>query len=214
MPILATLSRSEILEMEKVFRLQLINSISGFKSANLLGTVSKEGRENLAIFNSVVHIGSNPPLLGCILRPPTVPRHTFENIRDTGWFTVNHVHKDWYRQAHKTSGNYKEGLSEFEISGLSAQYTEGCPAPYVAESSIKLGLTLEEYLEIEANGTILLVGAIQEIRFPKEVQEEDGFLNLEKAGTVTISGIDSYHQTERLGREGYVRVPDDKARRG
>lgn len=209
-----TISRSEILEMEKVTRLQLINSISGFKSANLLGTVSKDGQENLAIFNSVVHIGSNPPLVGCILRPLTVPRHTYENIRDTGWFTINHVHKDWYKLAHQTSGNYREDLSEFEISGLSPQYSEGCPAPYVAESSIKLGLTLEEQHEVKANGTILLVGAIQELRFPQEVQEKDGFLDLEKAGTVTISGIDAYHRTTRLGRESYVRVPDDKARRG
>lgn len=200
--------------MEKVFRLQLINSLSGFKSAALLGTVSKSGLENLAIFNSIVHIGSNPPLIGCILRPLTVPRHTFKNIQETGWFTVNHVQKDWYREAHKASGNYREDISEFEVSGLTPEYSETCSAPYVEESKIKMGLTLEEYHKIEANGTLLLVGAIQEIHFPKEIQEEDGYLDLEKAGLVASSGIDAYHRTEMLGREAYVRVPEEKARGG
>ena len=59
----------------KIYRLNLINSVTGYKSAHLVGTVSAEGTKNLAVFSSVVHLGSDPALIGFILRPTTVPRH-------------------------------------------------------------------------------------------------------------------------------------------
>lgn len=210
---LTSISRSEIEKMDKVSRLKLINSLSGFKSANLMGTINAEGVENLAIFSSVVHLGSNPPLLGCILRPQTVPRHTYENIKETGWYTVNHVNSAIYRQAHQTSGNYREELSEFEVSGLESWYSDTCHAPYVEAARIRIGLKpVEEHL-VEANKTMMLVGAIQEIWIPENCREEDGFLDIEKAGTVTISGLDAYHTTNRLDKMEYVRVEDSLKRK-
>lgn len=210
---LSLFSRSEIEKMDKVPRLKLINSLSGFKSANLMGTINAEGVENLAIFSSVVHLGSHPPLLGCILRPHTVPRHTYENIKETGWYTINHVNSAIYKQAHQTSGKYKEGLSEFEVSGLQPWYSDACRAPYVEAARIRIGLTpIEEHL-VEANNTIMLVGAIQEVWIPEDCREEDGFLDIEKAGTVTISGLDAYHTTNRIDKMEYVRVEDSLKRK-
>ena len=55
--------------MDKISRLNLINSITGVKPSNLIGTKSKDGFSNLAIFSSVVHLGSKPPLIGFITRP-------------------------------------------------------------------------------------------------------------------------------------------------
>ncbi len=86
-----TFDHRDIMNIEKAPRLKMINAISGFKSANLLGTASAGGQENVAVFSSVIHLGSNPPFLGFITRPQTVPRQTYQNIRDTDWFTVNHV---------------------------------------------------------------------------------------------------------------------------
>ena len=68
--------------LNKIFRINLINSITGYKSANLLGTISKKGIENLAIFSSVTHLGSNPALLSFFVRPNVVPRNTYKNIKD------------------------------------------------------------------------------------------------------------------------------------
>ncbi|MDZ7690142.1 MAG: flavin reductase [Balneolaceae bacterium] len=206
---------SDIDSMKKVPRLKLINSLSGFKSANLVGTKSKQGIENLAIFSSVIHLGSNPPLLGCILRPTTVPRHTYDNLKaKDGWFTINHVHEDIYEQAHKTSGNYREDLSEFEISGLTPWYSDQCPSPYVKEARIRIGLKLQEEHLIEANGTRLLVGAIREVWLPERAMEEDYTINIEQEGTVAISGVDTYHRTSQLQKLSYVRVDDEHKRPG
>ena len=81
----------QIQDLEKIFKINLINSCSGFKSANLLGSISNEGTPNVAVFSSVTHLGSNPPTLGFILRPTTVPIDTYKNIKEKGVFTINHT---------------------------------------------------------------------------------------------------------------------------
>ena len=76
--------KSDIVQFDKIHRINLMNSLSGYKSANLIGSISPEGEENVAVFSSLVHLGSNPPLLGFILRPTTVPRNTYQNLKETG----------------------------------------------------------------------------------------------------------------------------------
>ena len=74
------IKRNDFDKLDHVFRINLINSCSGFKSANLIGTKSNAGTSNVAVFSSVTHLGSNPPLLGVVFRPVTdVPRNTYEN---------------------------------------------------------------------------------------------------------------------------------------
>ena len=75
------LSKKEIEKSERKWRLNLINSVSGIKPANLIGTKSLDGIDNLAIFSSVVHLGSNPAQFGFVVRPISdVPRDTYVNI--------------------------------------------------------------------------------------------------------------------------------------
>ncbi|MGC1514852.1 MAG: flavin reductase, partial [Maribacter sp.] len=132
-------TKAQLLELPSRYKAHLINSCTGYKSANLLGSVSKTGQPNLAIFNSVVHIGSNPPMLGFIVRPLTVPRDTYSNFKETGFFTVNQVHKGIIKQAHHTAASYEKDTSEFEKTGLTPTYLEDFQAPYVVESAIKIG---------------------------------------------------------------------------
>ena len=89
-----TYSEESLKTLNKIYRLNLINSITGYKPANLIGTKSKNGVTNLAIFSSVIHLGSNPALIGIVTRPNTVPRHTYKNIIDTKYFTINHISKE------------------------------------------------------------------------------------------------------------------------
>ena len=70
--------------LDKLYRINLINSCSGFKSANLIASKNKNGISNVAIFSSVIHLGSDPALLAFITRPTTVSRNTYENILETG----------------------------------------------------------------------------------------------------------------------------------
>ncbi|MFT7259781.1 MAG: hypothetical protein ACI9MS_001643, partial [Glaciecola sp.] len=88
---------SDIDNMAQRVRANFINSLSGFKSGNLIGTrsagdkIGTKGIDNLAVVSSVFHIGAHPPLLGMIMRPHTVRRDTLQNIKDTGEYTINHI---------------------------------------------------------------------------------------------------------------------------
>mgnify|MGYP001060966636 CR=1 FL=1 len=194
-----------IMQMNKIHRVNLINSITGFKSANLIGTKSPEGILNLAVFSSVVHIGSNPPFLGLVMRPVTVPRHTYTNLRESGHFTINHVQADSYKQAHQTSAKYEESTSEFEQCGYTPIFSQELKAPYVKESQIRIGLQFEEEHLIKANDTLLIVGKILEIFVPSQYFSADGFVDLEGAGSIAISGLDRYHTTNHLDRLAFAR---------
>ena len=199
-------SRTDIDQMDKIFRLNLINSCTGFKSANLLGTKSVNGISNVAVFSSITHLGSNPPLIGFILRPTTVPRDTYRNIKDTGLFTVNHIYSDIIEDAHHTSAKYPDEVSEFTKTDLEEEFLGDFPAPFVKGAKIRLGCRFLNEYEIKENDTLLLVSSVEHVFIAdQDIQQEDGWLKLENAETVTINGLDGYATTSLLDRYAYAR---------
>ena len=153
----------------------------------------------------MIHVGANPPLMGLLMRPVSVERHTYHNIKETGFFTINQIHKDIFKQAHQTSARYDKDVSEFDACGLTPEFTEIVKAPYVKESKIKIGLKFLEEHEIKSNGTIFIVGEIIEVIVPDEVIAKTGYVDIEKAETIVISGLDSYHETKRIARLSYAK---------
>jgi flavin reductase (DIM6/NTAB) family NADH-FMN oxidoreductase RutF len=197
----------QIMTLEKQVRVHLINSLGGFKSVALVGTVDESGKENLAIFSSVFHIGANPPLIGLIFRPSPPERDTMRNIIETGCYTINHINEKIYKNAHQTSARYDVDVSEFEATGLKSEYKNDFFAPFVAESNIQLAIEFRERINISINNTTMIIGEIVELYVPKNCMCEDGFIDLEKANTITCSGLDSYHKTIQLDRLSYAK-PD------
>ena len=192
-------------QMDKLFRTNFINCLSGFKSLNLVGTISTNGQTNLAPISSIIHVGAHPPLMGMLLRPHTTPRHTLENIKEMKCWTLNHVHKGIYQNAHQASARYKKDESEFHKVNLTEEYGTRLKAPYVKESHIKIGLELEESFFLNCNNTNLIIGRVQEVILPEGVILKDGFIDVEKSGTLTVSGLDSYHKTELVERLPYAK---------
>jgi flavin reductase (DIM6/NTAB) family NADH-FMN oxidoreductase RutF len=188
-------------------RVNLMNSIGGFKSICLVGTQNKLDQTNLAIFSSIIHIGSNPPLFAMISRPAAYVRHTLENILETGFYTLNHVNEKIYKQAHQTSARYEREISEFDVTNLQKEYKNGFFAPYVLESNVQLGMKLREKIDLQINNTVMIIGEVMQLYFPEDCLLNDGFLDIEKAETITCSGLDSYHKTIRLDRLSYAK-PD------
>jgi len=202
-----TFNLNEIMEMEQRFRSTFINSIAGFKCLNLVGTINEKGLTNLAIFNSIFHVGAKPPLLGMVFRPDEVERHTLENILRQKCYTFNHVHPGILRAAHQTSARYNKDISEFEACGLTPFFSKNISAPYVQESSIKIGLELKEQLNIYTNNTTIIIGQIVEINMPDGIISKDGFVNLEEVETNTVCGLDAYYKTIKIERLSYAK-PD------
>lgn len=200
-------TRDDIQQMQQRYRAMFINSLSGFKSANLIGTTDENGQTNLCIMSSAFHLGAEPPLLGLIVRPDVAERHTLDNIRQTGFYTVNHVNEAIYQRAHQTSARYPKAVSEFDAVGLTPKYIDGFMAPFVTESCISLGLELREEQKMEINGTHLLIGEIVRVNVPEEIIDEDGFVHITKAHTVAVGGLDGYFSSSLLQRLPYAKAP-------
>jgi len=199
---------NEIMAWDNRYRLKFINSISGYKGVHLIGTMNKEKQTNLGVFNSVVHIGSTPPLIGFIMRPLTVERHTYDNIKNTGYYTINHVHRSFLKQAHFTSAKFSSDVSEFDVCNLTPEYIDSFFAPFVGESKIKLGVKLKDDIEIESNGTRLIIGEIQEVDIEDEFVESDGQIDLEKAKDICVTGLNQYSVVSKTEKIPYARISE------
>lgn len=198
-------TKQDIIALPSLERMHLINTCGGLKSGNLIGSISKSGITNLAVFNSVIHLGSNPPMLSFMLRPTTVERHSYTNFKRNNHFTVNHIHESFIAKAHQTSAKYDEGISEFKEVGLTEEYIDGFDAPFVKESKIKMGCKyINEYV-IKENDCRLIIGEIQHLLVEEGIQSKDGFLDLAKAKSVGIIGLDGYVKTELIDRFAYAR---------
>src|SRR6476646_267704 len=122
---------TDILRMEQRFRKTFINSISGFKSLQLVGTKNKDEATNLAIFNSIFHVGASPPYIGFVVRPDGNQHETMSNILETKHYTLNNVLESNFLAAHQTSARYLAGQSEFKECGFTEEYIKGFKAPFV-----------------------------------------------------------------------------------
>ncbi|MFQ3182690.1 MAG: flavin reductase (DIM6/NTAB) family NADH-FMN oxidoreductase RutF [Polaribacter sp.] len=183
---------NDIQNLNKIFKINLINSCSGFKSANLLGSLSEEGVSNVAVFSSVTHLGSNPPTLGFILRPTTVPRDTYKNIKDSGSFTINHIHEAIIEDAHHTSAKYPKEVSEFDVTNLEEEFKGKFKAPFVKGAPVQMSMKFIEEVYVPSNDVMLIVSQIEELYIDDELLQADGLINLSKGNIATINGLDTY----------------------
>jgi len=198
-------TRDQINDLEKIKKINLINSCSGYKSANLIGTISKEGITNVAVFSSVTHLGSNPPTLGFILRPTTVPRDTYKNILESGVFTINHIFENIIEDAHHTSAKYEEVISEFDITGLEDEYYNDCIAPFVKGSPVQMEMKFIEEYHIKSNNVIHIIAEIKNLYVKDDILKEDGFLDLAKGKVAAVNGLDAYAIADNNTRFNYQR---------
>lgn len=199
-------SLDQLLALPGRKRGQMLNALSGIKGVHLLGTQSASGVDNLAVFNSVLHIGASPPALGILFRPLTVQRDSYDNIMETGAFTLNLINAEMLNAAHHCAAKWPTDSSEFTATGLTPLRTEH-GAPYVAESPISVGLTLVEDIAIAFNDTRLLIGAVQEVIVPKGTVAEDGWVRLDPLEVVSVAGLDTYYLGQLLARKSYAQ-PD------
>ena len=199
------ITRQQIDEFPHLYKINLMNSISGYKPANLIATKSTDNITNVAVFSSVVHYGSSPAILGFVLRPTTVVRNTYNNIKETGYYTINAINEAIIEEAHHTSAKYPSEISEFDKTTLSEEFKNNFHAPFVAESPLQIGMKFLEEHHIKVNGTILVLGEVTDLFFKDNMLSEDGFLNLSEEKIAAINGLDTYMVAENYTRLSYQR---------
>ena len=199
-------NRIDIDKMSKIFRLNLINSITGYKSANLIGSKTDNKINNLAIFSSVTHLGSDPPLIGFITRPENGNRNTYNNIITNKLFTINHIKKNQIISAHQSSAKYPKNISEFDKTDLIAEYKKNFDAPFVKDSPVQIGCSFVNEYFIKENKTTLMIGKIEMLFIDEKLLLEDGFVQLDKEDIITVNGVDGYALPKLIKRFPYAKL--------
>jgi flavin reductase (DIM6/NTAB) family NADH-FMN oxidoreductase RutF len=199
------LKTEQIEALDDRYRALFVNALSGFKSANMIASCDQNKNTNIAIFTSVFHIGSTPPLLGMISRPHSVCRNTLENILETRHYTINHANESICEQAHQTSARYDKKISEFKATGLCEEWHDNFPAPFVKQSRIQLGMELKEHHQLTINNTIIIIGEITYINIKDDIVHQDGYIDIERAGSIAVSSLDSYHRTDLITQLSYAK---------
>ena len=197
---------NEIKEWDRYYRSNFINCLSGFKPVSLIGTISKEQKTNVAIFSNIFHLGADPALIGFVNRPLLASPHTIANIEATHQFTINHISEYFISKAHQTSAKYEINISEFEETALTAIYRDNFKAPFVAESNIQLALDLVEIIPVKHNGTFMVIGSLKDVYLNKELILNDGFIDIQKSGSIVSLGIDAYYSCKPIKRYEYARI--------
>jgi flavin reductase (DIM6/NTAB) family NADH-FMN oxidoreductase RutF len=198
--------KTQLNELEKTYRTKLINSIYGFRPVNLIGTIDGNCNENLAIFSSVVHLGANPSLLAFVQRPITEHSHTYKNIKETGFFTINQVNKEIFKNAHFTSARFPKEESEFKACNLTPVYKENFLVPFVNESPVQVALKFVQEIDIELNNTKLIIGEIMHLFIKENSILEDGTINSELNQAVSVNGLETYFESNLIEQLPYAKV--------
>ena len=200
-----TFEKKDIEKLPHLNKINLINSATGYKSANLIGTKSRDGISNLAIFSSVTHFGSAPAIYGFVLRPTTVRRNTYDNIMESGIFTLNPVFEEYIADAHHTSAKYPIEISEFDKTNFEEEYKDNCYAPFVKGAPLQIRMKFLEEVNIKANGTLLVLAEVEKIYVREEMISNDFFIDLSKGKIATVTGLDGYAVPNSIERHSYQR---------
>jgi flavin reductase (DIM6/NTAB) family NADH-FMN oxidoreductase RutF len=203
------LKKEDISQLEQRFRTAFVNSLAGFRQAVLVGTKSSDGKSNLAIFNSLIHLGANPALFGLMSRPDSVQRDTLQNILDTKEYTLNYIQASLYKKAHQTSARYDKGISEFEKVGFQEKYDPSCYAPFVDEAIVKIAMKYEQSIPITLNGTVLIIGSVMHVELDASLVGTDGYVALSDAEVLISQGLDAYFVPKSIGRLPYAKPTTD-----
>jgi flavin reductase (DIM6/NTAB) family NADH-FMN oxidoreductase RutF len=200
------LQSEDLQRMSRFYRANLVNCLTGFKPAVLVGTANAERQANLALFSNIFHVGADPALLGYVQRPVGQSGDSFRNIEATGVYTFNLVPAHLLEQAHYTSARFEPGVSEFEACRIQPQWVDGFPAPFVADSPVKIGLALADIIPYDRNGTRFVIGQVQHILVDERIIEPDGNLNLAAASVLCTVGLEQYSQPASLRKMPYAKV--------
>lgn len=203
------ISKQSILDFEKPYRTQFVNSLAGYKQPVLISSIDSNQQVNLAIFNSLIHIGAHPPLFGLIFRPSIVERHTLTNIKETEFFGLNYMDTNYIKPMHQTSARYPKEVNEFVACGFEEEWLEGCPMPFVREAKIKVLMKRVEEIEIQSNQTQMIIASIEQVFIEESYISSDGFIRFDELHIAASQGLDTYFEPTKIDRFSYAKVDRD-----
>lgn len=180
--------------------------ISGIapRPIGLLSTVSKGGKKNLAPFSYFQVVDHDPPLFIVGFSASSgLAKDTFKNLVDTSECVINTVSEDMVEAVVATSIDAPEGVSEWEISGLTQAPSSTVQPPRVEESIFSIEGELVDVKELgvpEQGRSVAATALIRARRFwvrGDATNDEVSHIDIEKLRPVA-----------QLGGMAYARVSE------
>lgn len=148
--------------MPKRQRTEFVQGLSGIKS--LFAIITSDGNTvNIAPFNSIVHISSNPARIGYISRPDNNHRHTLQNIITHQFFSINSIREEDLEDVVNCSENLPSDYSEFEMKHIQPTALNNQSIPALRHADVQIFCKYEEHITIPSSQGILVIGQIQEV---------------------------------------------------
>ncbi|GAK93106.1 conserved domain associated with flavoprotein oxygenases [Nonlabens ulvanivorans] len=109
-------------------------------------------------------------------------------------------------RSHQSSAKYDEQVSEFNELGIELLRRNDFIAPFVSEATIQVAAEYVNEYPIKENNCILVICKITDIFIQPDILHQDGWLDISKAGSVAINGLDGYAVAKTRKRLSYAQV--------
>lgn len=114
-----------------------------------VSTISAEGVPNLAPFSFFIVGGANPPSLAFspVLGGAGQEKDSLRNVRETGEFVVNLVHREMAEGMNRASASLPPDHSEWDVCGFATLPSQKVRPARVAESRVQFECRLFQVVE-------------------------------------------------------------------
>ncbi|MBK9176554.1 MAG: flavin reductase family protein [Flavobacteriales bacterium] len=159
----------------------------------LASTIDSEGRPNLSPFSFFNVFGANPPLM--IFSPArrgrdNTTKHSYHNVKAVPEVVINVVTYPMVQQISVASGEFPEGVDEFEKSGLTPIASEKVKPFRVKESPVQFECRVQQVIETGTGGGAgnLVLCEVVMIHIDEAVLDAGGRINQRKIDLVGRMG--------------------------
>lgn len=160
------------------------NPFNAIVAPRPIGWISSRGIsgvDNLApysFFNAVAYVPPQVMFASTGHKPDREnSKDSTDNIRETGVFCVNVVQESMRHQMNLTSGNYDEGISEFELADLKKCECKTIPCSRVAEAPANLECRMTQIVKINGSTNFVVFGEVTGIHLRDDCIA-DGYFNV------------------------------------
>ena len=175
----------------------LLLSAVGPRPVAFASTIDAQGRPNLSPFSFFNCFGSNPPVL--IFSPArrgrdNTTKHSFHNVQAVPEVVINVLTYAMVQQANVASGEYPEGVNEFEKAGFTAIPSERVRPFRVKESPVQLECAVKQVIATGTEGAAgnLVICEVLLMHVDETLLNEKGIIDQRRIDLVGRMGGDFY----------------------
>jgi hypothetical protein len=194
-----SLNREQILDLDKRYRIALINSLSGVRTA-FIGITGEHEQWNATTLSNITHVGAYPAQLSVLFRPPSTNSHTLENYRNFGIMTLICMPFHKCDTVHEVSVNAPKDVFELELLDEPVQNFEGWGHPIPKDFIYAIEIEYVEEFTLN-NQCIYTVGSINQLRWSEKLQiNEQGQVFFQESPVLAI-GLQHYTSIHTEGKQ-------------